>query len=615
MKPRSAPAAPATADHTPGNDRARAPEASSPPPSAAGRASLAIVALSEDALLLEALTAAAIDQASVVTSPSADRFADQLVANAAAVALIDAAVAPAPLDEFIANVHRQFPQLLLLLAGPALLQNQFAAQLADGTIFRFAHKPASAQRLKLFVDAALLRRRTLVDQATVAPFAAGNGATGSLAAGTLAGGNLTAGNLTGSANPFGNAGGRRPLWLVTAVVLLLIAAAAAALLWRRPLIGPTAAPGPAEVTGGALGKPAAAPPAADLAAQAAEAEREAIDRAAADRAERDRLISESEAREAALAEQVRRTALGARVNQAHVYLQLAQQRLAAGALIEPGNDSARDYVHSAVALAPEDADVHAVAVALGDALIAKLRAAVAAGDTEAAARWLQAGSDYQVNEATLAPLRAQLETLQHAQRARTEELLALQHDFTQHLGQGQLLEPGDETAFANYRHLKALDPGNAALPMMLHSLRTAVAADVQGRLAHNDLAGAQQRLHAAQGDGLDGEELAAAAAVLERAQAATTPEAVPESKLQRKHFVQPEYPPDALAKNVSGAVELEFTVTPEGKVTDIQVLSAEPRGVFEQAAINALLQSRYQPVLRDGTAVAQRARLRMRFQL
>jgi TonB family protein len=596
MKPRTAPAAPSAADHAPGSERAGALEPSAAP-AAAGRASLAIVALSEDPLLLEALTMAAIDQAAVVTSPSADRFADQLVANAAAVALIDAAVAPAPLDEFIANIHRQFPQLLLLLAGPALLQNQFAAQIADGTIFRFAHKPASAQRLKLFVDAALLRRRTVVDQATVTPLAARN---------SLAG--------ASGPNPFGNSGSRRPLWLVTSIFVLLIAAAVGAVLWRRPLIGLTQPSGPAEVAPGAVASPAPAAPRADLAAQAAEAEREAIDRAAADRAERDRLISESEAREAALAEQVKRTALGARVDQAHVYVQLAQKRLAAGALVEPGNDSARDYVRSAVALAPDDADVHAVALALGDALIAKLRAAIAAGDTETAARWLQAGRDYQINEATLAPLREQLDTLQHAQSAHAQELLALQRDFTQHLGQGQLLEPGDETAFANYRRLKALDPDNAALPMMLHSLRTALAADVQARLAHNDVAGAQQRLHFAQANGLEGEELAAAAAALEHAQAAAPPEVVAEAKLQRKHFVQPVYPADALLKNISGVVEVEFTVTPEGKVADIQVQNSDPPGVFEQAAISALLQSRYQPVQRDGIAVAQRTRLRMRFQ-
>ncbi|HXL97969.1 MAG TPA: energy transducer TonB, partial [Steroidobacteraceae bacterium] len=100
---------------------------------------------------------------------------------------------------------------------------------------------------------------------------------------------------------------------------------------------------------------------------------------------------------------------------------------------------------------------------------------------------------------------------------------------------------------------------------------------------------------------------------LERAQAAATPEVVPESQLQRQHFVQPVYPPDALADGLGGSVELEFTVTPAGAVTDIKVQAAEPRGVFEQTAIAALSHSRYRPVERDGVPIAQRARIRLRF--
>jgi TonB family protein len=593
MKPRAAPSAPAAAEHVLESDGVRAP-------ATAAAASLAIVALSEDPLLLEALTLAAIDRAAVVTSPSADRFADQLVSNAAAVALIDAAVAPAPVDAFIASVHQQFPQLLLLLAGPASLQTQFAAQIADGTVFRFAHKPASAQRLKLFVDEALARRQALLDQATI----------GSLPSGSAAPG-------VAGQNPFESSGRRGRWWVMGCIVVALLAAVVGLVLSRRPLLGPpelspgAAASAPSVTT---PASPAAATPTASRADQAAEAEREAIDRAAADRAERDRLVSESEAREAALAEQVRRTAVGARVEQAHVYVQLAQKRLAAGALLEPGDDSARAYVQAANSLAPEDADVRAVALAFGEALIARFHTAAAAGDTEAAARWLQAARDYRINDATLGQLSAQLDNMQHVQAAHAEESLALQRDFTQHLAQGQLLEPADESALAIYRRLKAADPDNAALPTMLHSLRSALAADVQARVARNDLDGAAQRLHAGLAAGLDGEELVSAAAALERSQAAAAaPQFIPESQLQRQHFVKPVYPADAQARGLSGTVELEFTLAPDGKVTDIQVQSAEPRGVFEQAAIDALSQSRYEPVQRDGVAVAQRVRVKLRF--
>lgn len=586
MKPRAAPPAPAAADH------AGAPQAA-----VANRASLAIIALSEDPMLLEALTLAAVDQAAVVTSPSADRFADQLVANAAAVALIDAAAAPTPLDGFIATVHQQFPQLLLLLAGPASLQNQFTAQIADGTIFRFAHKPASAQRLKLFVDAALLRRQALIDQAMGLALPAGNAAV----------------DTTGH-NPFGGSGRRRPLWVMASIFAALIAAALGAIVWRRAPIrdAPSQVGANTAADPGAAGAPPAATPSAQ-AAQAAEAERDAIDRAAAERSERERLISESEAREAALAEQVKRTAASARAEQAHVYVQLAQKRLAGGALLEPADDSARSYIQAAIGLAPDDADVHAIALALGDALIARFRAAIGAADLDAAARWLQACRDYHVNDATLEQLSAQLTTLQRSQSAHAEELLALQRDFTQRVAQGQLLEPADDSALAKYRRLKAVDPENAALAGMLHSLRSALAADVQARVARSELTGAEQRLHAGLAAALDGEELVAAAAALQRAQDAATPAVVPESRLQRAHFVPPVYPPAAQAKGLSGSVDLEFTVTAAGDVTDIRVQAAEPPGVFEQAAVSALSQSRYRPMERDGVAIAQRVRVRLRF--
>ena len=503
MKPRAAPPAPAAAEPAVESDRAASPARShssapgvpaAPPPSAGSRASLAIVALSEDPLLLEALTHAAIGRAAVITSPSADRFADQLVANAAAVALIDAAAAPTPLDGFIATLHQQFPQLLLLLAGPALLQNQFAAQLADGTVFRFAHKPASAQRLKLFVDAALLRRQALLDQALGMPPPSGPALAGP----------------TGR-NPFGSPGRGRSLWVVSAIVAALIAAAVGAALWYRSPSGPASnalqpiAPArsnstPAD-TAAAQAARAARPP------EDTEAERDAIDRAAAERAERDRLISDSEARAAALAEQVKRAASGARAEQAHVYLQLAQKRLASGALLEPADDSARSYLQSAIGLAPDDPDVRSVSVALGEALIGRFRAAIAAGDADAAGRWLAACRDYRVNEGTLEQLSAQLSSLQHARSAHAEQLQALQRGFEQHLADGQLLEPADDSAFAQYRRLKAADPDNAALPPMLHSLRSALAADVQARLARDDVGGAQQQLQAASAAGLEGDEL------------------------------------------------------------------------------------------------------------
>jgi hypothetical protein len=61
-------------------------------------------------------------------------------------------------------LRRQFPQLQLVVVGTETLQQQIAGQLGDGTVFRFAARPTSAERLKSLLFAALREReRNLAD--------------------------------------------------------------------------------------------------------------------------------------------------------------------------------------------------------------------------------------------------------------------------------------------------------------------------------------------------------------------------------------------------------------------------------------------------------------------
>lgn len=55
----------------------------------------------------------------------------------------------------------------------------------------------------------------------------------------------------------------------------------------------------------------------------------------------------------------------------------------------------------------------------------------------------------------------------------------------------------------------------------------------------------------------------------------------------------PEYPEAARARGLRGAVEVEFTVTPAGTVENPRVVSAEPRNVFDTAALAAVARRRY----------------------
>ncbi len=83
--------------------------------------------------------------------------------------------------------------------------------------------------------------------------------------------------------------------------------------------------------------------------------------------------------------------------------------------------------------------------------------------------------------------------------------------------------------------------------------------------------------------------------------------------LHRVYAVDPEFPEIARENDLAGYVDLEFTVHPDGSVTDVTVLKAKPVGVFETAAVAAVGQWRYQPIERAGLPVTEHARLRLNF--
>lgn len=71
------------------------------------------------------------------------------------------------------------------------------------------------------------------------------------------------------------------------------------------------------------------------------------------------------------------------------------------------------------------------------------------------------------------------------------------------------------------------------------------------------------------------------------------------------HRVEPSYPARALQRGIEGYVVMRFTIDETGRPTDIQVVEAEPKRVFERDAIRALSNWKYQPKLSDGKAVTQ----------
>jgi TonB family protein len=59
--------------------------------------------------------------------------------------------------------------------------------------------------------------------------------------------------------------------------------------------------------------------------------------------------------------------------------------------------------------------------------------------------------------------------------------------------------------------------------------------------------------------------------------------------------VAPDIPDEVCRQRLSGWVELEYAVLPDGKVSNLKVVSSEPAGAFESAAVGAVAQWTYPP--------------------
>ncbi len=116
-------------------------------------ASANVIVLSADPTLIELLRDSLAGTHRVWRADDAAHAADLMVAAGNAALLIDAALADAKPKDLIAQVHKQFPELPIIVAGNREDEAQLAPLVSEGTIFRFLHKPASAERIRNFVDA------------------------------------------------------------------------------------------------------------------------------------------------------------------------------------------------------------------------------------------------------------------------------------------------------------------------------------------------------------------------------------------------------------------------------------------------------------------------------
>jgi TonB family protein len=194
---------------------------------------------------------------------------------------------------------------------------------------------------------------------------------------------------------------------------------------------------------------------------------------------------------------------------------------------------------------------------------------------------------------------------------------AMVAEVRERLSQGKLMDPPGDSARDALSTLRTAAPNRPEVEELSRTLSTRLLDS--GRQAMNAKAfeRSAQLIAAAKdvGQRYNGAAIAQAENDLTTARDANSQQTniVSAASLKRVRMVSPVYPDSARKRGVEGWVELAFTVQTNGSVNDVEVRNASPAEVFDDAAVRAVRQWRFEPVEKNGEVVEQRAMVRLKF--
>lgn len=266
-------------------------------------------------------------------------------------------------------------------------------------------------------------------------------------------------------------------------------------------------------------------------------------------------------------------------------LALAGQRLAEDALINPANDNARYYFELALSNDAGNTAAQQGLAMVASKLVLRAREAIDGGRLDEAERLLQDVGDIDSGSSELAASALALANARAAQEQAAQDRQVEQ----------QAAETADDAL------------GETPFEMAERTdTDVATTADAGSEASLRDQSFAQPATAMRRSS----QPVAGGAAAEE-----DTTEFAAISALQRTNYVAPRYPRVAQRRGITGWVDVSFTVTADGRVTDIEIMNAEPAELFNDSASDAVAEWRFEPPTRDGMPVSQRVAVRMMFSL
>jgi TonB family protein len=296
-------------------------------------------------------------------------------------------------------------------------------------------------------------------------------------------------------------------------------------------------------------------------------------------------------------------------------LKLVDTRLQQDHVIDSRNDSAVYYLDQAKQAGAGAADLQAQTQELLKRLTQMAHTGIEQRHFSEVDRMLTEMHGMGAPAATITGLQHELSVARSQQAAQKSDQPQYLELTQSRLAQGKITDPDNDSALFYLNQLRSTDPKNGAIAQLSGAVQGQIIDRARAALDAGDMEKSEALGQLAAGIGASSDLDAFNEKLRQRIAAAGDLPQVPEQSLTRLGKLEPQYPSRALMANIEGWVEIGFTVSSNGSVTDVKIVNAMPAKTFEAAAIKAVSRLRYQPVMRDGRAIAVGTQIRIVFRV
>jgi TonB family protein len=291
-------------------------------------------------------------------------------------------------------------------------------------------------------------------------------------------------------------------------------------------------------------------------------------------------------------------------------LNLVDTRMQQDHVIDPRNDSAVYYLDQAKQAGASGAALQGQAQNLLKRLVQMGHTGIQQRNFNDVDRILAEMRNMGAPQATMTSLQRELTAARNSLAVQKPDLPSYLELAQSRLAQGKLTEPDNDNALFYVTQLRTADPKNGGLAQITAAVQLQIIDHARVSLDAGDTERSETLAQMAASLGVSS-DLDALNNRIRQRKAGVDVLQMPEQSLTRLNKLDVQYPERALQAGTEGWVEIGYTVSPDGSVTNVKIVNAAPPKVFEASATKAVSHLRYQPVVQGGKTIAVGTQVRI----